>query len=131
MDNIFQNWPQFRIHPPADDLLQKLVNLREATSSNECARHSKKIVDKTILMIGTQNYSLHIYSMCHLLSALSASGVTFENLYQFTGTISKNTVEHLLKQNSSTSSILIQAKSLEFKDNNGKVWFAYSLSQAP
>ena len=131
MDNIFQNWPQFRIHPPADDLLQKLVNLREATSSNECARHSKKIVDKTILMIGTQNYSLHVYSMCHLLSALSASGVTFENLYQFTGTISKNTVEHLLNQNPSTSSILIQAKSIEFKDNHGKVWFAYSLSQAP
>ena len=131
MDNIFQNWPQFRIHPPADDLLQKLVNLREATSSNECARHSKKIVDKTILMIGTQNYSLHVYSMCHLLSALSASGVSFEKLYQFSDTISKNTLEHLLRQNSSKRNALIKDKSIEFTDEHGKIWFAYSLSQGP
>ena len=74
MDNIFQNWPQFRIHPPSDDLLQKFVNLREATSSKECARHSKKTVDKTILMIGTQNYSLHVYSIQY------ATGRAFRNV---------------------------------------------------
>ena len=131
MDNIFQNWPQFRIHPPADDLLQKLVNLREASSSNQYPRHSEKVVAKIILMIGTQNYSLHVYSMCHLLSALSASGVKFQNLYQFSGTISKNTVAHLLEKNSSTSNILIKDNSIEFTDNQGKISFAYSLSQGP
>lgn len=131
MDNIFQNWPQFRIHPPADDLLQILAHLREATSSNNNPRHSKKIVDKTILMIGTQNYSLHVYSMCHLLSAFSAAGISFVNLYQFNGTITKTSVQNLFTQHSSTSNILIKDKTIDFTDGYGKIWFAYNLSQGP
>ena len=60
MEHIFQNWPQFRLHPPAEDLLQKFQNLREATVTDGRSRHSKKVVDKTILVIATQNYSMHM-----------------------------------------------------------------------
>ena len=131
MEHIFQNWPQFRLHPPAEDLLQKFQNLREATVTDGRSRHSKKVVDKTILVIATQNYSMHIYSLCHLLAALSAAKVEYEILYDFKSTITKQTIEQLFVTNFQTSAFKVKNDSIEFACKSGSVWFAYSLAQGP
>ena len=131
MDNIFQNWTQFRLHPPADDLLQKFRNLREATVMHGHSRHANKVVDKTILMIAAQNYSMHIYSLCHLLTALSVAKVEYKTLYSFKNTITKQAIQQLFVTNFQTSAFKVKNQSIDFSDKSGNVWFAYSLAQGP
>jgi hypothetical protein len=131
MDNIFQNWPQFRLHPPADDLLQSLQHLREATVIQSRPRHSKKSVDKIILMIASQNYSIPLYSLFHLLAALSASGVKFEDLYRFQNTISKQSVEQLLTHRHLPNFLTRNNNLIEFNDKDGNKWFTLAYSQGP
>ena len=62
---------------------------------------------------------MHIYSLCHLLAALSAAKVEYEILYDFKSTITKQTIEQLFVTNFQTSAFKVKDDPIEFACKSG------------
>ena len=130
MEHIFQNWPNL-------DFTHRLRICCKISKPQRgyCNKWSFSTLEKgrrqNYSLIATQNYSMHIYSLCHLLAALSAAKVEYEILYDFKSTITKQTIEQLFVTNFQTSAFKVKNDSIEFACKSGSVWFAYSLAQGP